>query len=178
MTARFALAVLAAGLAIVPTALADSSVWYRDPRGDVKGGPGPDVTFVRATDRAGRISFRVVFTKAPPLSASAEQGFTDMLIVMIWTTARIRANQPNYWLVVHGADLGRVTLVNGLTKRKVRLGPAAVSKKTVILSLDADRIGDPRTVRFSVGAGREMNEGTGGGGDSAPDRGTSPLWVR
>jgi len=64
------------------------------------------------------------------------------------------------------------------TKRSVRLPEAVVSHKAVILSLDPHRIGDPRTIRFSVAAGREMNKGTGGGGDLAPDKGTSPLWVR
>lgn len=178
MSAKLGLAVLAAGLVVVPAALSDSSVWYRDGPGDVKGGPGPDIRFVRATDRAGRISFRVVFAKAPPLGVSTKQGFTDMLIVTIWTTGKTGARQPHYWLGVHGVDLTRVTLVNALTKRSVRLGPAVVSDKTVILSLDAHRIGDPRMIKFSVAAGREMNRGTGGGGDLAPDKGTSPLWVR
>lgn len=178
MSARLGLAVLAAGFVAVPTALSDSSIWYRDGRGDVRGGPGPDITFVRATDRAGRITFRVVFAKAPPLAVSTKQGFTDMLIVTIWTSAKTGARQPHYWLGVHGADLRHVILVNALTKRSVRLPEAVVSHKTVILSLDPHRIGDPRTIRFSVAAGREMSKGTGGGGDLAPDKGTSPLWVR
>ncbi len=167
-----------AALVAVPAAVSDSSIWYRDAAGDVKGGPGPDIRFVRGTDRAGRISFRVVFAKAPPLAVSTKQGFTDMLIVTIWTTGKTGAKQPHYWLGVHGADLTRVSLVNALTKGSARLGPAVVRDKTVVLSLDARRIGDPRVMRFSVAAGREMNKGAGGGGDLAPDKGTSPLWVR
>ena len=178
MSAKLGSAVLAAGLVVVPAALSDSSVWYRDGAGDVKGGPGPDIRFVRATDRADQISFRVVFAKAPPLAVSTGRGFTDMLIIAIWTTRKAGAEQPHYWLGVHGVDLTRVTLVDALTKRSVRLRPAVVSDKTVILTLDARRIGNPRTIRLSVAAGREMNKGTGGGGDLAPDRGTSPLWVR
>jgi hypothetical protein len=179
MSARWlSLAVLAAGLVVAPTAVSDSSVSYRDAGGDVKGGAGPDIRFVGATDRAGRISFRIAFAKAPPLAVSAKQRFTDMLIVTIWTTRKTGARQPHYWLGVHAADLTHVSLVNALTKRMVRVGPAAVSGKTVTLSFHARRIGDPRFIRFSVGAGRELNDGTGGGGDLAPDKGTSPLWVR
>jgi hypothetical protein len=172
------LALLAAALIVVPVAVSDSSVWYRDAAGDVTGGPGPDIRFVRGTDRAGRISFRVAFAKAPPLAVSAKQGFTDMVIVTVWTTGKTGPREPHYWLGVHGADLKRVSLVNALTKSSVRLGPAVVSRKTVILTFDASRIGDPRAIRFSVAAGREMNEGAGGGGDLAPDNGASPLWVR
>lgn len=171
------IAALLAALVVVPGAASDSGVWYRDAAGDVRGGQGPDIRFVRATDRAGRISFNVVFAKAPPLAVSTKQGFTDMLLVTIWT-GKTGAAQPHYWLGVHGADPTRVSLVNALTRSSVRLGPAVISGKTVTLSLDADRIGDPRMIRFSVAAGRETNERTGGGGDFAPDKGTSPLWVR
>jgi hypothetical protein len=172
------IAALAVALVAVPAAVSDSSVWYRDAAGDVRGGPGPDIRFVRATDRGGRISLRVVFAKSPPLAVSTKRGFTDMLIVTIWTTGKTGPRQPHYWLGVHAADLTGVALVNALKRSSVRLGPAVVSGKTVTLSLDADRIGDPRVIRFSVAAGREMNEGRGGGGDLAPDHGTSLLWVR
>lgn len=179
MSARWLCPILLLGaLVVVPVAVSDSSVWYRDAAGDVNGGPGPDIRFVRGTDQAGRISFRVAFGKAPPLAVSTKQGFTDMLIVTIWTTEKTGAKQPHYWLGVHGADMAHVSLVNALTRRSVRVQPAVVSGKTVILSLDARRIGDPRVLRFSVAAGREMNEGEGGGDDLAPDKGTSPLWVR
>ena len=179
LTVGLIVAAGAAGAALaVPATVSDSSVWYRDGAGDVLGGPGPDIRFVRGTDRAGRISFRVVFAKAPPLAVSKKQGFTDMLIVAIWTSRKAVADRPQYWLGVHGADLRRVSLVNARTRRSVRLGPALVRDKTVTLSVDARRIGDPRVMRFSVAAGRERNEGAGGGGDLAPDRGTSPLWVR
>ena len=179
MSARWLyLTLLAAALVVCPVAESYSSVWYRDAAGDVKGGPGPDIRFVRGTDQACRISFSVGFAKAPPLAVSTRQGFTDMLIVTVWTTGKTGPCEPHYWLGVHGADLKRVSLVNALTKSSVRLGPAVVSRKTVTFTLDASRIGDPRTIRFSVAAGREINEGAGGGGDLAPDKGTSPLWVR
>ncbi len=171
------LAVVLGGLVVVPIAASDSSLSYRDPAGDVKGGPGPDIRSVSALDRAGRISFRIGFVKAPPLAVSTKQGFTDMLLVTIWTTGKIGSKQPHYWLGVHGADLTHVALVNAVKKSTVLLGPAVVSGKSVTLSLDSRRIGNPKTIRFSVVAGREMNKGPGGGGDSAPDKGTW-LWVR
>jgi hypothetical protein len=172
------LAVLVVGLVVVPAGVRDSSVWYRDAGGDMKGGLAPDIRYVRGTDRAGRISFRVVFAKAPPLTVSTEEAFTDTLVVTIWTTGKNTARQPDYWLGVRGHDPADVVLVDARTKSRARVAPAVVSKKTVILSIDAHRLGDPRAMRFSVAASREMRNGTGGGADLAPDKGASMRWVR
>jgi hypothetical protein len=168
-----------AGLVLVPAGVSggipDRVVSYHDRVGDVRGGPGPDIATVSGWERDGRVSFRVTFTRTPPLAFSTTQRFTDMLLVSIWTSGNTK--QPRYWLGVHGVDLKRVGLVDAVTRKIAWLGPAVVSGKSVTLSVDARRIGKPRTIRFSVAAGRERSEGTGtrGGGDYAPDKGTLAM---
>jgi hypothetical protein len=100
-----------------------------------------------------------------------------MLLVTIWTAGKTGPKQPHYWLGVHGADLKRVPLVDALSRKMVWLGPSVVLGKSVTLTVNTRQIGNPRMIKFSVAAGREMNEGTGGGSDFAPDKGTLAMSV-
>jgi hypothetical protein len=178
MSAKWSwVAAAVAALVIVPAALS-GAISYRDSAGDVKGGPGPDIRSVSAVAQKGRLSFRITFAKAPPLMYSTKRGFTDMLLVTVWTTRSTSTKAPHYWLGVHGADLKHVPLVNALTKKMVWLEPSVVLGKSVTLSVNASQVGNPRMIKFSVAAGREMNEGAGGGSDVAPDKGTLSLLVR
>jgi hypothetical protein len=161
-----------AGAVFVPPALSDGAVVVRDARGDVKGGPGPDIVAASAREHAGRISFHAVFTTSPPLIVSTKQGFTDMLLVSIWTSDRV-TRRPDYWLGVHAVDLERVVLVNAQTRKMISLRPAVVSRRSVTLTVAEYKIGNPSVIRFSVAAGRETNAESGGGGDLAPDHGAS-----
>ncbi len=161
--------------AVVSGAAASGTVRHRDAVGDVKGGSGPDITAVTALEQAGRIAFRVEFAKAPPLTFSKPRGYTDMLIIGISTTDKTSPKQANWFLGVHGADLKRVSLVRAGRTGVVRVAPAVVSGRILTLSLDPRRIGNPKAIRFSVAAGREMQ--AGGGEDYAPDSGTW-RWVR
>lgn len=177
MSRRIGLAALVVGLAIFAAGSSAGGVSHRDAATDVKGGPGPDITAVTAYERAGQLRFRIEFEKAPPLAFGTKPGFTDMLIVTISTTGKIDPRRANYYLGVHGAALKRVMLVRLPQRHAVLLGPALVSGRSLTLSLSPRRIGDAESIRFSVAAGREMNEGAGGGEDHAPNRGTW-LWAR
>lgn len=146
---------------------------HADPVRDVQGGPGPDITAVQVLQSGWLIRFQVGFSAASPFTSSTRQGFTDMLLVSISVHGKPDPTQCDYFLGVHAATLPQVVLARRQGGKKVTLAPALVAGRA--LTLDSRPIGTPKQIRFAVVAGREFSDGRGGGGDSAPDRGSYAL---
>ena len=177
----FGTAAVVVGLVVVPAAFSDSSVWFRDAEGDIKPGAapdfsyrGPDITFVRGTERSGRITFKVAFADAPPLPVSERDQSHEWVRISIWPTGKVGKKQPLYdvW-----ADRSNVSVINVRRPkaREIYLSPLIISGKTVTFSVPTRLIGNPKRIRFSATAHHEGK--VDGGWDYAPDKGTSPLWV-
>jgi hypothetical protein len=54
---------------------------YSDRLGDVQGGAGPDLAAVTVANTKTMVTFRIRFSKAPPLRFSAAKGWVDMLLI-------------------------------------------------------------------------------------------------
>ena len=184
---RLLAAVFVIGVAFVPGALADGGSVVRDPVGDVKGGKGPDIVTASATEHAGRISFRVEFSKAPPLADSPT--FSDQLAIVIWTTQRIGKKEPKALLVMTAINRRWYVELFSSADGLVPLRPAVFAKKSVTVSVPVRKLGLPKLIRFSVMATRTPTDDedagdvfspsdipAGGTQDLAPNKGAStPL---
>lgn len=168
---------LAAALVAVPSAFSDSSVWIRDPAGDVRprepdAAPfvaGSDIRFVRATERSGQLSFRVVFGQMPPLASSEREQYVEWLSIAIWTNGKASGYASHFIEL----DANRQAVLR--TSTSTRLRPASFSRKTVTVSLPTRLLGNPRVIRFSVTATRD---GKSSSDDRAPDKRTLSLRLR
>ncbi len=170
---RVTLAVLAVVIAVFGfMASAASGARHTDPLADVRGGRGPDISAVEASQSGMVLRFQVEFAKTAPLAFSARRAFTDMLLVTISTHGKRDPKQYDYLLGVHAAVPSRVMLVRRSGGRQADVAPAIVAGHTLTLLLDSRRIGDPERIMFAVFAGREYNNRAGGGGDSAPNQGS------
>jgi hypothetical protein len=161
---------------------AGAATSYPDAEGDVRGGPGADITSVTVSSRRTAVTFRIRFAEAPPLRVGSRGSWVDMLLVGIdvpplgpppvrpggeWRGA-------NFALGMHGPSttgqmvrLGRME--HGLVARfdVVRRG------STVIFSVPRRALGSPTWFTFTVVAARESAVEPGEAGfDVAPERGT------
>lgn len=152
-----------------------------DPAGDVKGGAGPDLTAIDISHTATTVTFRVRFAKAPPLRTSTEEQWTDMLLIAIDVPPRSLRRTAHGWLGsdfylgMHGAEpvavLVRAPKSPSEQGRMLGRQPAAVSGRTISITVNRRRLGDPDWVEVAVAAGREASSPTAGGGsDEAPAR--------
>jgi len=145
-----------------------------DPVGDVKGGPGPDIT--RVTElQWGAIVFQVTFAKAPALAHNA--AFTDVVSVAIASThATInhdKVTTDHYILSLSANDLTREVLrrLPDGKPQALRSGwPRGGKSVTLVVNLRSLR--NPSLVRYRVKASRVMLDGTPGSGDYVPNSGT------
>ena len=160
---------------------------YRDPVGDVTAGV-PDLTAVTIANDATTVSMRFTFRSAPPLSASAASGWTDMLLMGIdapptgpppvaggdWAgldyalgmhgvddRAVFRAMHPRF-----GEDGGRGAAPGLRTLRSL------VSGRAIRIDLPRALIGDPAYFDFQAAVGREGADESGEG-DLLPGTGTA-----
>lgn len=141
-----------------------------DPVGDVKGGPGPDITRVTESEW-GSIGFNVTFAK--PLAHSAT--FTDTVTVQLWATGK---TTKRFVLSVSAAQPETLATLLPNGKRIVKNSgeaPPYISGKKATLSLALESFGVWRFVRYRVKAARETVNGQPGGVDYAPDTGTM-VW--
>jgi hypothetical protein len=157
---------------------------YTDRAGDVVGGSGPDIVSIGVSNTNDSISFRLRFASAPPLRASTDQTWVDMLLIGIdvppvgpppmtpggeWPGA-------NFALGTHGPsnDAQLVRLGNGITRdSRLLASPEIVTRgATVILTVPRRVLGGPSWFTFSVATARETGTTSGGGVDIAPARGT------
>jgi len=178
---RFALPLVllvAALLAMCGLAVAATS--YRDPGGDVKGGGGPDIISLKVSNTPSTITFRIRFAETPPLRISTRERWVDMLLIGIDVPplGPRPAAPGGEW---RGADFALGTHGPSKTGRLVRLGKRTArvatfeivtAGPTVTFSVARRALDNPAWFAFNVAAAREQNEGTGGGVDVSPDRGT------
>lgn len=161
---------------------------YRDAVADVTAGT-PDLTAVRISSDARQVHLAFSFASAPPLSASAEAGWTDMLLMGIDVPPIGAPPTPSGWmgldyaLGMHGVDdravfrdmqasIGR----GGGTGMPpvLRTLRSSVSGREITIDLPRALIGEPDYFDFNVAVGREgADEGAGGGGDVIPAEGTA-----
>jgi hypothetical protein len=143
-----------------------------DPVGDVKGGPGPDIT--RVTEYQWEIIiFHVTFAKAPALAHSAV--FTDVVSVSIAATHQ--TTTTHYILSMSAYDRGHVVLrrlPDG--KPQVLRSGNPMDSKSVTLVVNLHSLGDPSFVSYRVKASRMMLDGTSGSSDYTPNTGTMEWW--
>jgi len=150
---------------------------YGDPVGDVD--HGPDLASVRVSNTDADVSFAVRFASEPPLRVDEGEGWVDMLLVGIDVPPL--GPEPvapgGEW---RGADFALGAHGPSTTGVLVRLGRGKVADfdmvttgSTLTFSIPRSAIGDPERFTFTVAAARESgDEGTGGGFDVAPERGT------
>jgi hypothetical protein len=155
---------------VVATATAAT---FPDPRGDVRGGAGPDLRSLSVSHTRTTLTFRLVFAAAPPLAAAADGTWVDMLLIGLDTPPRslVRTSTgwrgADYYLGTHGAQPTAV-LLHAEPRRIVAHPAIRRSGRTLVVSVARRAIGDPRWVDIAVAVGRE---GGGGGSDEAPARG-------
>ena len=141
--------------------------------GDVEGGPGPDITRVREFEW-GYIGFEVTFAEASPLAQSAT--FTDTVAVAM--SARGQTTR-RYVLSFSTSDPRHAVLRRLPNGTPVVVPAGRMSRRTMVIGVDLDRIGNPGIVTFRVKAARHMLDGRPGGTDYTPDTGTMKWtsWV-
>lgn len=171
----------AAPAATTPTAART----YRDPTGDVTPGQ-PDITAIRiaSDERTIHIDFR--FASAPPLSASADGQWTDMLLMGIDVPPIGAPPTPGGWagldyaLGMHGVDDRAVFRAmqagfgqdgGGGGSPSLPTLRSKVSGREIRIELPRALIGDPEYFRFQVAAGREGGDESATG-DLVPRAGT------
>lgn len=184
--------VVAAALALVLGAGVVSAVAaqrFSDPVGDVKGGPGPDLRAVFVTHSPSAVKFRVCFAKAPPLGASIREKWLDVLLIGLDVPPRGLRRGTNgwfgldYYVGLHGSEMSAILVRARPSKpsepRFVARSRVTISGSTLSFSVRREALGDPAWLEFVVAAGREILEGTaGGGGDEAPARGAFHYQLR
>lgn len=153
---------------------------FRDPAGDVRG--GPDITAVTVSHTATRVTLSVRFAHAPPLGAAARGSWVDMLIVGIDVPPRGLTRSANgwrgldYYVGLHGND--RVAMLVKASRRTIVGRPkVVVSGRTLTLSLSRRSLGSPAWIELVAAAGRE-GAGDTGEGDEAPDHGVFHYRLR
>ena len=167
-------------LAVCGVALAAKS--YPDPRGDVKGGGGPDIASVTLSNSASVVTFRVRFAGSPPLQVSLREKWVDMLLIGIDVPpiGPSPVTPGGEWL---GADFALGTHGPSETGQLVRIGKKrsapplrfkiVTTGRTLVFSIPRRALGNPGWFRFNLAAAREgESEAAGGGVDVAPGRGT------
>lgn len=154
---------------------------YRDPFGDVTPGE-PDLTAVRISNDARTIHLEFQFAGAPPLSASAKEGWTDMLLMGIDVPPIGSKPTPGGWmgldyaLGMHGIAPRAVFRDMHAEGPQVATLPSRISGSTITIDLPRARIGNPAWFDFNVAVGREGGDeigGASGGGDIIPATGTA-----
>jgi hypothetical protein len=169
-------ATVLAALALAGGAGGFASVTYPDRTGDVTGGAGPDLAAVTLSSTASRVTFRIRFTKAPPLRAGARQGWVDMLLIGIDVPPLGPKPLPNggwrgmdFALGTHGpSKTGLLVRLGGAGTRRLARFPIVTAGSTMSFSIARRALGDPAWFRFQVAAARETEAETGGGVDFAP----------
>lgn len=177
---RFVLPAVPLVALFVVCGVAGAARSYLDPPGDVHGGGGPDITSVRLSSTASRITFRIRFARAPPLRVSTEEKWIDMLLIGIdvpplgappvapggdWRGA-------DFALGAHGASKAGQVVRLGRRSPRVATFEIRTVGSTLTFSVARRALGNPRWFAFVVAAGRETESAAGGGADLAPDRGT------
>jgi len=168
---------LVASFAICGSALA--ATVYRDRAGDAKG--APDVTWIRLSNTASAITFRVRFASAPPLRLDRREGWVDMLLIGIDVPPlgpRPRAPGgewpgADFALGTHGPS--RVGQLVQLAKKRaapVTTFTIEAGGRTLNFSIPRRALGSPRWFTFSLAAAREGTAEKSGGVDVVPQRGT------
>jgi hypothetical protein len=182
MFRRLLVASVIAGMVGVPAAISGSGTSVArctqkgaldatctDPVGDVKGGPGPDITRVNEAVW-GVIVFQVTFLRAPVLHTTA---FTDTVSVEL--TARTPSVR-HYLLSVSSDDPTHVVLRRLPNGKPIVVAPTGrVFGKSVSLNVSLNKLGAPATVSFRVKASRAFADGRQSGVDWTPDRGTMTV---
>jgi hypothetical protein len=180
MTCRPLTIVAAALLAfcfVVGAGAATRPKTFRDPAGDVNGGPGPDVVAVTVSHTATAVTFRVRFASAPPLRMSTRQQWVDMLLVGIDVPPLGPAPTATGWLGVnyyfglHAVDPVARFRKMGSQATPARL-PTVIRGATATVTVPRAKLGSPRWFAFNVAAGRETDVEGQGGGDMAPAQGS------
>ena len=172
----------AAGALLLVCGVAAAARSYPDRAGDVRGGPGPDITSVTVSNRRTTVTFRIRFAQAPPLRAGTRGGWVDMLLVGVDVPplGPLPVRPGGEW---RGANFALGTHGPSRRGQLVRLGPrehglvaafdVVTRGSTVTFSVPRRALGSPAWFTFSVAAARETAEGGDGGGfDVAPSRGT------
>lgn len=164
--------------------VAGAGTAFADPVGDVKGGPGPDLTLISLSHTRSTVTLRFRFAKAPPLGMSVEDRWVDMLLVGIDVPPRglVRGEHGwtglDYYAGVHGTEKAAVVVraapASPSQPNRVLARPkVTVSGRTLSFSIGRSTLGNPPWIELAVAAGRETSDpGLGGGGDEAPNRGT------
>jgi hypothetical protein len=165
--------------AICGVALAARS--YPDSVGDVKRGAGPDITSVRLSNTASKLTFRVRFASAPPLRLSTREKWVDMLLIGIDVPPLgPRPMMPggewlgaDYALGTHGpSTIGQLVRLGNQVAPPIRF-TVVTSGRDLVLSVPRRSLGNPLWFRFNVVAAREgESQDADGGFDVAPQRGT------
>lgn len=190
-TSRRALAGAGAGLAgmlfvgattMISAAVTLASDTWTDPVGD-NGGIGPDIASVTVGNEDNDLVIAVDFTTAPPLAWSAEDEYTDSIMILGSTGPEappvdvLTGNGrgfSGFAIGVHAANIEEppsfTPIVDGQSG-EIRFGitSVAVDGKTVTLRVPLSAIGNPEDVHLFVTAGREG--GAEIGLDTYPDGG-------
>lgn len=185
MTVRWG-ALLATALVVAASATAGSAPaaqTYPDRLGDVRSGKGPDIVSVTVSHTSRSVTFVVRFAKAPPLRVNERDGWIDMLLMGFDVPPLGSRPIPDgEW---RGADFAAGTHGPATTGLLVRLSRAprgeprqvarlavVVRRSTLEFTIQRRAFGNPAWFAFQVAAAREAEEGSGGGVDFAPARGT------
>ena len=174
------------GSTATPTATTTAAaVTYRDARGDVTPGQ-PDITGIRIAGDERMLRIVVRFASAPPLSASAAGGWTDMLLMGIDVPPIGSPPTPSGWagldyaLGMHGVDDRAVFRamqpgfgLDGATggTPALRTLRSQVSGREIRVEVPRALLGAPAYFEFQAAAGREGGDESATG-DLVPDTGT------
>lgn len=187
LTIAAVLLMLALGIGVA-TALAATA--FRDPVGDVQGGPGPDITSIAISHTASTVTFRFRFASAPPLGRSARKGWVDMLVVGIDVPPRGLKRGAHgwsgldYYAGLHGTEKTAMVVKTSPTKpsqpSKVLARPkVTVNGRTLSFSISRNTLGNPAWIELAVAAGRETSDqANGGSSDEAPNHGSFRYQLR
>ena len=152
---------------------------YPDRAGDAK--RAPDVTWVRLSNTASAITFRVRFAGAPPLRVDARGRWVDMLLIGIDVPplgprpAAPGGEWPgaNFALGTHGPSrVGQLVELRAGRSTRVTTFRIDVSGRMLTFSIPRRALGSPRWFTFSLAAAREGTREVSGGVDFVPQRGS------
>lgn len=163
-----------------------SLIRYEDAAGDQAGGGGPDIVALTISQPdPASVSIALDFAAAPPLSADAAEGWTDMLMIIGATGSdgvrRLDDGvDADFIMGVHGANLedgGALLVGDRLDEDAVQVDVAGA---TLTLTTTRKALGDPDRILFFVAVGRESvrpDEAVEALGDGIPDNGESGPFV-
>lgn len=177
----------AAGLLVVLVlaGVALAAKTYPDRIGDAR--LSPDLDAVTLSNTKTKVTFRVSFTKAPPLGVSRGEGWIEMLLIGIDVPPLSRPPlvpggdwASDFALGTHGPSktgvLVRLPKRTGEELRRVARFGIVTRGSTLTFSVPRRALGDPAWFAFTVAAAREWSdeaaEPAGARADFAPAHGT------